>query len=61
MRHRDYAGDPEVIWVDPMWPWYDACVDLEGYDVPVLASSGIVNGAIAWEIYRLTKEALGTP
>jgi len=39
-----------------MWGWSDACVPLEGYDVPLLAASGIVNGAIAWEIYRLGME-----
>lgn len=53
-RHRDYAGNPDVLWIDPMWPWFDACVDLPGYDVPILAASGVVNGAIAWEIYRLS-------
>ncbi len=51
--HRDYMNDPEVVWIDPMWEWRDACVPIEGYDVPLLAPSGIVNGAIAWEIHRL--------
>ena len=50
---RDFVKDDGVIWIDPMWDWPDACVPLEGYDVPVLAASGMVNGAIAWEIYRL--------
>jgi hypothetical protein len=50
---RDFTKDPDVIWIDPMWDWPDACVPLEGYDVPLLAASGILNGAIAWEIYRL--------
>jgi hypothetical protein len=36
-----------------MWDWPDACVPLEGYDVPILAASGIVNAAIAWELHRL--------
>lgn len=58
MRHRDYANDPGVIWIDPMWPWADGCVEIEGYDVPALPASGIVNGAIAWEIHRLTQVLL---
>lgn len=59
LRHeRDFVQDPGVIWIDPMWDWPDACVPLEGYDVPLLAASGVVNGAIAWEIYRL---AAGQP
>lgn len=52
---RDYVRNPAAAWIDPMWPYEDACVPLEGYEVPVLASSGIVNGAIAWEIYRLAQ------
>lgn len=51
---RDFVKDDGVIWIDPMWDWPDACVPMEGYDVPVLAASGLVNGAIAWEIYRLS-------
>lgn len=52
-QHRDSKSDPNVIWIDPMWPWDDAVVRLEGYDIPMLPPSGIVNSAIAWEIYRL--------
>ncbi len=52
---RDFTQDSGVIWIDPMWSWPDACVPLEGYDVPLLAASGIVNGAIAWELYRLSR------
>jgi len=53
---RDFTKDDGVIWIDPMWNWADACVPLEGYDIPVLPASGVVNGAIAWEIYRLGME-----
>ena len=50
---RDSARDPGVIRIDPMWDWPDACVPIEGYDVPALPASAVVNAAIAWEIYRL--------
>ena len=53
LQHRDSKSDPNVIWIDPMWPWDDAVVRLKGYDIPMLPPSGIVNSAIAWEIYRL--------
>ncbi|MCX5759260.1 MAG: hypothetical protein NTU83_12280 [Candidatus Hydrogenedentes bacterium] len=54
LRHeRDFVHDPGVTWIDPMWDWPDACVALEGYDIAILPASGIVNGAIAWEIHRL--------
>ena len=58
LRHRDYVNDPGVLWIDPMWPWSDACVPIEGYDISVLPPSGIVNSAIAWEIHRLSRERL---
>ncbi|MDO8586673.1 MAG: hypothetical protein Q7T82_06490 [Armatimonadota bacterium] len=51
LRHdRDFERDPNVIRIDPMWDWSDACVPLEGYDVPLLPASGVINGAIAWEL-----------
>lgn len=53
---REYRSDPDVIWIDPMWDWADACVFIEGYDVPLLAASGLMNGAIAWEIFRMSFE-----
>ena len=53
LHDRDYAQNPNVVYIDPMWNWPDACIPLESYEVPLLASSGIVHGAIAWEIYRL--------
>ncbi len=58
LRDRDFVDDSGVIWVDPMWSWPDACVTVEGYDIPILPPSGIVNSAIAWEIHRITRENL---
>jgi hypothetical protein len=51
---RDFPTGTSNIWIDPMWPYTDACVYLPGYDIPALPASGIVNAAIAWEIYRAT-------
>lgn len=55
MQDRNFTGRQDVIWLDPMWDWPDACVPLPGYDVPLLAASGVVNGALAWELYRLSQ------
>jgi len=55
MPDRNYTAHKDAIWIDPMWDWPDACVPLPGYDVPLLAASGVVNGAIAWELYRLSE------
>lgn len=53
--HRDYTDPEQFIWIDPMWEWPDACVVLEGYDIPFIPPSGVVNTAIAWEIWRLAQ------
>lgn len=58
LQHRDTKSDPNVIWIDPMWPWDDAVVHLKGYDIPMLPPSGIVNTAIAWEIYQRATDVL---
>ncbi|MCX8063559.1 MAG: hypothetical protein N3G21_00105 [Candidatus Hydrogenedentes bacterium] len=50
---RDYPTDSDTVWIDPMYPFGDACVPISGYDIPALPASGVVNAAIAWEIYRV--------
>ena len=49
---RDFPTGNDTIWIDPMWPFADACVPIPGYDIPALPASGVANSAIAWEIYR---------
>lgn len=51
---RDFPTDENTVWIDPMYPFSDACVPIDGYDIPALASSGVINSAIAWEIYRMS-------
>lgn len=59
LQHRDYPNnDSDVLWIDPMWPWADGVVQIPTYDVPACPASGVINAAIAWEIYRLTRENL---
>src|SRR5690606_19001726 len=24
-EHRDYRSNPNILWIDPMWDWTDAC------------------------------------
>lgn len=57
VKDRDFPTGNNVVWIDPMWPFADACVPIPGYDIPALPASGVANAAIAWEIYRLTQEA----
>lgn len=58
LADRNFRTGPGMIWLDPMWPWADACVTLAGYDIPILSPSGVVGAAIAWEIDRV---ATGQP
>ena len=51
---RDFPTGASNVWIDPMWPFADACISLPGYDIPILPASGIVSAAIAWEIARVT-------
>jgi len=60
LQHRDYPEGAEgCTWIDPMWPWADGVVTIPNYDVPACPPSGLINGAIAWEIYRQAKQAMG--
>jgi hypothetical protein len=38
-----------------MFRWEDAVVPLEGYPVPILAPSGMLNAVLTWELYRLVR------
>lgn len=39
-----------ITYIDPGWPITDACVNIQGYDIPVLPVSGVVNAVIYWSI-----------
>lgn len=55
LKDRDYPTGAGVVWIDPMWPFCDACVPIEGYDIQAFPASGVVDAAIAWEIDRLSQ------
>jgi hypothetical protein len=42
----------DLVRMDPHWPVEDGCVKIEGYDVPALAESGVINAAIYWSIVQ---------
>lgn len=39
-----------ILYIDPAWPLADGCVVLQGYDIPILPASGVVQAAIYWSI-----------
>ena len=44
-------GGPQPDYViRPSWPYGDSLVDVPGYDVKILPSSGIVQAAIYWAV-----------
>jgi hypothetical protein len=54
-RGRDDNGS-NIIYIDPRWPIEDACVQVKGYDIPILPASGVAQAAIYWSIMS---EAVG--
>ena len=39
-----------IIYIDPAWPLADACVNVPGYDIPILPASGVIDAAIYWSL-----------
>jgi hypothetical protein len=39
-----------IHYLDPAWPLTDACVQVPGYDIPILPASGVIQAAIYWTI-----------
>ncbi len=39
-----------ILYIAPAWPLTDACVNVPGYDIPILPASGVVQAAIYWTI-----------
>jgi hypothetical protein len=39
-----------VLYIDPGWPLADGCVEVPGYDVPILPASGVMQAAILWTL-----------
>jgi hypothetical protein len=39
-----------ILYLDPGWPSADGCVEVPGYDVPILPASGVIHAAIYWTL-----------
>ena len=39
-----------TLYANPHWPIEDACVQLPGYDTPILPASGVIQSTIYWSI-----------
>lgn len=39
-----------ILYIAPGWPLTDGCVNVPGYDIPILPASGVVQAAIYWMI-----------
>jgi uncharacterized phosphosugar-binding protein len=50
VRRGHDDNSPNIIYINPHWPIADGCVDLPGYDVPILPASGVVQSCIYSEI-----------
>jgi hypothetical protein len=41
-----------VLYIDPHWPMPDGCVNVPGYDIPILPASGVIQACIYWSIVQ---------
>lgn len=39
-----------ILYLDPKWPLTDGCVEVPGYDVPILPASGVMQAALLWTL-----------
>ena len=39
-----------ILYIAPAWPLSDGCMNVPGYDIPILPASGVVQAAIYWTI-----------
>jgi hypothetical protein len=39
-----------ILYIDPGWPLADGCIEIRGYDIPILPASGVIDAAIYWTL-----------
>jgi len=47
---RAHQGKDEVRWLAAPWPIEDGCVEIPGYDMPILPATGIMNSVIYYAV-----------
>jgi uncharacterized phosphosugar-binding protein len=57
----DWPADASHIYLDPCWDVQDAAVDVPGYDVKALPTSGVLESAIFWEILEKLPKPVRNP
>jgi len=56
MKPMDHwATDADIDYINPFWEVQDAAVDLPGYDIKILPTSGILQSVVYWQLVGLTK------
>ena len=51
-----FTGEPQHVYINPVWPIEDGVVELEGYDVPLFPASGLMDTAIYWQLIELATQ-----
>ncbi|MDD5705763.1 MAG: hypothetical protein PHR35_07540 [Kiritimatiellae bacterium] len=49
----EFTSSPNHVYLNPFWEIPDGCLDVEGYDVPLIPLSGIMDTAIYWQLVDL--------
>ena len=50
-----WATDADIDYINPFWEVQDAAVDVPGYDIKILPTSGILQSTVYWQLVGLTK------
>ncbi|MEO6907762.1 MAG: hypothetical protein ABI210_07720, partial [Abditibacteriaceae bacterium] len=55
MKPMDHwATDADIDYINPFWEVQDAAVDVPGYDIKILPTSGILQSVVYWQLVGLT-------
>lgn len=50
-----WATDKDIDYINPFWAVQDAAVDVPGYDIDILPTSGVLQSTVYWQLVGLTK------
>jgi hypothetical protein len=56
MRSRKFPKMKNTHWHDPSYSWFEAETEIDGYDVPALTSSGLVNTLLMERVNELMRK-----
>lgn len=53
----EFTQETQHIYIRPYWAITDAAISLDGYDIPILPLSGLMQTAVYWSLVEASQEA----